>query len=367
MKKKNTSPSQCKKDCSLHQMESRILYYKVFAFDDPFLRSNYPGSMWNCKCGAKSTNQAVTDSAEVKSLTKSMPKAQAGLDENPGVTGKLFSDSHPYASNVTANTSKRINDFAKTRFNSAKTTDDAVARFLKLGFGEISIGNATLNQLNVILSAAENVGKYRTLNIGKLILSQNLGSQNSTTGLVGGNYKHDKDKNNRFLTINLGLFKTNSFRPLKSFDEEISLRNNRINGIDETLQILHSKMGISPWQDKVWKKNIKEEEVRKSNILHQISQIEKLAAAGVKPYPNNVTELMKDIDSQIRTVVFHELGHHICMTENDYSFKPYVHKVSDYGDSNSDEYFAECFAKYKMLGEKDLPTDLLTIFKKWEK
>lgn len=73
----------------------RALYGKVFAFDDPVLQTNYPGSLWGCKCGIKSTSLPVTGSAEIKSALKSTPKPQPGLDTTPA-SGALFAASHPY-------------------------------------------------------------------------------------------------------------------------------------------------------------------------------------------------------------------------------------------------------------------------------
>lgn len=76
--------------------EHRALYGKVFAMDDPFLQTNYPGCLWNCKCGLRSTSKPVTERAARRKAARSTPKPAAGLDRNPGQSGMLYSFSHPY-------------------------------------------------------------------------------------------------------------------------------------------------------------------------------------------------------------------------------------------------------------------------------
>lgn len=79
--------------------EHKLLYYKVFAIDDPILINNYPGSLWGCKCGGRSTNLPITEKSEAASAIKSTPKPDKGLDNNPGISAELFTKSHPYIAN----------------------------------------------------------------------------------------------------------------------------------------------------------------------------------------------------------------------------------------------------------------------------
>jgi len=63
--------------------------------DDDFLKKNYPGCLWNCKCNVKNTDKPVTDNADLKDVP-----AAAGLEGNPYYTNEIFSSKHPYFSRV---------------------------------------------------------------------------------------------------------------------------------------------------------------------------------------------------------------------------------------------------------------------------
>ncbi|MCT4647581.1 MAG: phage head morphogenesis protein [Carboxylicivirga sp.] len=61
----------------------------VLPVNDPFWLTNFPGSRWNCKCGWEVTDDPVTNTPA------ELPDPVPGLDENPAVSGALYSQSHP--------------------------------------------------------------------------------------------------------------------------------------------------------------------------------------------------------------------------------------------------------------------------------
>lgn len=63
---------------------------------DPFWQSNYPGSLWGCKCGIRSTAAPVTPKKQRSIALRSAPRPVPGLDENPALSQAIFSISHPY-------------------------------------------------------------------------------------------------------------------------------------------------------------------------------------------------------------------------------------------------------------------------------
>ena len=69
----------------------RVFYHRIYPLDDPFWRTNYPGSLWNCQCRYRNTDKPATHG----DTKESVPPAK-GLGENPGITGSVFTDDHPY-------------------------------------------------------------------------------------------------------------------------------------------------------------------------------------------------------------------------------------------------------------------------------
>jgi hypothetical protein len=80
----------------------RPFYNKVWSIDDPFWASNYPGSLWNCKCGIERTDDPVTDDPAVPTVPP-VP----GLDENPA-GGELFTRTSPMMQGVTKSEARNI-------------------------------------------------------------------------------------------------------------------------------------------------------------------------------------------------------------------------------------------------------------------
>lgn len=62
--------------------------------DDQFWKEHRPGDRWNCKCSLSSTDEKPTSSPTSAPSPGNDP--QSGLTSNPGTTGQLFSNDHPY-------------------------------------------------------------------------------------------------------------------------------------------------------------------------------------------------------------------------------------------------------------------------------
>jgi hypothetical protein len=87
--------------------DHRIFWGTVRAINDPFWSSHRPGDRWNCKCSLSSTDEPVT---QVPDAAPS-DEPQNGLENNPGVDGKLFSDNHPYISGAYPGAKKAVDKF----------------------------------------------------------------------------------------------------------------------------------------------------------------------------------------------------------------------------------------------------------------
>ncbi len=73
--------------------DHRIFWGTIRPVEDRFWNDHRPGDRWNCKC-------TLTATAEAPTRTPSAPSGwdnpQKGLGTNPGTTGEIFSDDHPY-------------------------------------------------------------------------------------------------------------------------------------------------------------------------------------------------------------------------------------------------------------------------------
>lgn len=96
---------------SAHPREAhRPFYNQVRTIDDPFWSANYPGSLWNCKCGIERTDEPVTDNVPTVPTVPTVPPAP-GLDQNP-VEGQLFTKTSPMMQGVPKKEARSIENEA---------------------------------------------------------------------------------------------------------------------------------------------------------------------------------------------------------------------------------------------------------------
>lgn len=96
----------------------RVFYNRVWKADDPFWSTNYPGNLWNCKCGLTSTDEKITEGRTPSGHDQPEP----GLDKNPGITGEMFTDTHPYIKGAGKEARKAVDKFLNR--NTLKTVGD---------------------------------------------------------------------------------------------------------------------------------------------------------------------------------------------------------------------------------------------------
>lgn len=68
---------------------------RIWALTDPFWRRHYPGDRWSCKCGLTNTDDPVTDNSGIDHEPEDT-KPTPGIDTNSGLSGEIFTDTHPY-------------------------------------------------------------------------------------------------------------------------------------------------------------------------------------------------------------------------------------------------------------------------------
>ena len=95
----------------------RVFWNRVWAKNDPFWKSNTPGSLWNCKCDWEETDEPVTNGNPTGNMSAK------GLEGNPAETGEIFYSQktngvdrrHPYFS-CSNSKKKKIEKYAGDKF-----------------------------------------------------------------------------------------------------------------------------------------------------------------------------------------------------------------------------------------------------------
>ncbi len=98
--------------------EHEQFYNIIKPINDPFWSDNYPGDLWNCKCGITNTD---------KEPTATTPKANyeptPGLDQNPAYTGAIFSNTNAYITNAYNGANEAVDAFVKREIIKQRRTE----------------------------------------------------------------------------------------------------------------------------------------------------------------------------------------------------------------------------------------------------
>lgn len=89
--------------------DHQVYWGTILPIDHPFWSAHRPGDRWNCKCSLSATDEPPTRMPQSDDSPKNQPAP--GLDNNPGVDGKLFGDSHPYIKNAYPGAKKAVKEF----------------------------------------------------------------------------------------------------------------------------------------------------------------------------------------------------------------------------------------------------------------
>nr|DAV31848.1 MAG TPA: minor capsid component [Caudoviricetes sp.] len=105
---------------SVDRREGHSLFYnRIWPADDPFWLTNYPGSLWNCKCGMTNTDKPATDGNPKHAAAHEQP--QPGIDTNPGITGEVFTPSHPYIKEADEGAKEAVENFLYKEYTKVPT------------------------------------------------------------------------------------------------------------------------------------------------------------------------------------------------------------------------------------------------------
>lgn len=94
--------------------DHKTFWGTILPIDHPFWSAHRPGDRWNCKCSLSATDEPPTRIPQADDDPKNRPAP--GLENNPGVDGKLFGDSHPYIRNAYPGAKEAVEEFLKKGF-----------------------------------------------------------------------------------------------------------------------------------------------------------------------------------------------------------------------------------------------------------
>ena len=76
--------------------DHRVYWGTILPVDHPFWSRHRPGDRWNCQCSLESTDEPATGIKHEDAVDPQKNGPQKGLKDNPGKTGQLFGNDHPY-------------------------------------------------------------------------------------------------------------------------------------------------------------------------------------------------------------------------------------------------------------------------------
>lgn len=233
------------------------------------------------------------------------------------------------------------------KFIPAETIMEAEEGIKKAGVEAVNFnGEIDTEMANPILKAIEKENSIAPLKLSGIDVVYFPGDSG-----IAAAYNFVENK----LEINPVVLSGNNYAPLESYESELTKLKK------QQTTIMQTYLG---------KKEYDQETVndRLHSISSRISTVTKEISSGEKPVFWGVGQSYKEKAKQIEATITHEIGHYReakLEKEGAVNFKfNKKTSISEYGKSSSKEYFAEWYSRYRMEGEKGVPKDLLSIFKK---
>lgn len=94
--------------------DHKVYWGTILPINHPFWSAHRPGDRWNCKCSLSATDEPPTGAPRGSNAPTDLPAP--GLDNNPGVDGRLFGGTHPYIANAYEGAKETVKSFLKDKF-----------------------------------------------------------------------------------------------------------------------------------------------------------------------------------------------------------------------------------------------------------
>ena len=94
--------------------DHKVFWGTILPVHHPFWNVHRPGDRWNCKCSLSATDESPTGAPRGSDEPKDQPAP--GLNNNPGIDGKLFGNTHPYIANAYEGAKEAVKTFLANTF-----------------------------------------------------------------------------------------------------------------------------------------------------------------------------------------------------------------------------------------------------------
>lgn len=227
-------------------------------------------------------------------------------------------------------------------FTPARTIQEAESRILSSGVKSVSLKGLKPAQFNAVLESIESESKLGSFSLDKLETYRKSSSY----------AKALFSPSNNSISLNLSYINNHEVQILKSYQD----------------QIVELNVMKNNFQQYLGKPEYKQTTVRSriNSVNNRIFDIERKISNGETARFHSVSSSIESVSESLKATVFHELGHYRqfkTIGQNKYFSFNKAKSISEYGRTDSGEYFAEWYSQYRMFGEKDIPEDLLKLFK----
>lgn len=252
---------------------------------------------------------------------------------------------------------KTLESESSAPYAAVDSLEMAIESAKSYGIALADFSNASIDEINIILEVFHYAHQDYGINLNRLRLARDFNKKEHWAG----SYNSD----NKTLTLDLSGFKKSSYKEVVSCTDKIAkLQSNKASLLRQVEQS-EARLGRSKSSDRILKGDIKAMKSRMLDIDLKIQKYEKLIKDGYDELPLTVADAFREIKEQMQARTWHEIGHHI----DDRLGRPKFvegNYISEYSKEMRGEEFAEWFSHYRMRGSKDVPSDLLRIFRKEE-
>ena len=233
----------------------------------------------------------------------------------------------------------------KVEYVPVKNYTEAEQRVKALGIPNVTLKGMKANLLNVVVKTLEAEHRKSPLTLNKVEAFSK--KSNGALGMYS--------PSNKSLHINKSFLKDKEFSVEKVLPYKEQLKE-----VDDR---------VKKWTENYLDNPLYDQRRVKRTIRafkSKVSDLESKIQKGETPLQWTVGSVRDSLEKQLEATVIHETGHH----------RHYVHydarqnfvfdkarSVSTYGKVNHKEYYAEWYTHYRLHGGKDVPSDILALFK----